>query len=87
MGSFAAVGSDLVRWLGRTTKRMAVAVAGFVLLLAGAVMMITPGPGMLVILAGLMVLATEFAWACRTLDAARERAARAGQSVRRRARS
>ncbi len=79
------MGLDLVRWVGRNSKRVAVAVVGFALLLAGLVMLVVPGPGLLVIIAGLMVLATEFAWAARSLDAARERAARAGKAVRRRA--
>ncbi len=46
-------------------KRVGIAVAGGVLLGAGLVMMVTPGPGLLVMAAGLAVLATEFAWAER----------------------
>jgi uncharacterized protein (TIGR02611 family) len=42
--------------------------AGFTLLGAGAVMLITPGPGWLVILLGLGLLAAEFVWARRLMD-------------------
>lgn len=43
-------------------------VAGFTLLLAGVVMIVTPGPGWLVILLGLGLLAAEFVWARRLMD-------------------
>src|ERR1700752_1470329 len=43
-------------------------VAGFTLLLVGVVMIITPGPGWLVILLGLGLLAAEFVWARRLMD-------------------
>jgi uncharacterized protein (TIGR02611 family) len=36
---------------------------GFTLLLVGAVMIFTPGPGWLVIFLGLTLLAAEFVWA------------------------
>jgi uncharacterized protein (TIGR02611 family) len=53
-------------------------VAGFTLLLAGAVMIITPGPGWLVIFLGLSLLAAEFIWARRLM----ERMKREGERVR-----
>jgi uncharacterized protein (TIGR02611 family) len=42
--------------------------AGFTLLLVGAVMLFTPGPGWLVILLGLTLLAAEFVWARRLMN-------------------
>lgn len=42
-------------------------VAGFTLLAAGAVMLVTPGPGWLAIFLGLGLLAAEFVWARRLL--------------------
>ena len=53
-------------------------VAGFTLLLAGAVMIVTPGPGWLVIFLGLSLLAAEFIWARRLMD----RMKREGERVR-----
>jgi hypothetical protein len=35
-------------------------------------MMVTPGPGVLAIIAGLAILATEWAWAERMLDRAKK---------------
>ena len=47
--------------------RLAFAVAGFAVLLVGIVLIPLPGPGLLVIAAGLFMLALEFAWAERLL--------------------
>jgi len=41
---------------------------GFTLLLLGAIMVFTPGPGWLVICLGLTLLAAEFVWARRLMD-------------------
>jgi uncharacterized protein (TIGR02611 family) len=42
--------------------------AGFTLLLVGIVMFFTPGPGWIVILLGLTLLAAEFVWARRLMN-------------------
>ena len=53
----------------RQAKRLIKIVFGFTLLLAGIVMLFTPGPGWPTIFAGLAVLATaEIIWARRLLD-------------------
>lgn len=49
-------------------KRLIKIVFGFTLLLAGVVMLITPGPGWLAIFLGLAVLAAEYVWARRLLN-------------------
>ena len=54
--------------------RLGVTVLGFVVLLAGLIMLVTPGPGVLVVLAGLALLAREYVWAERFLDRMRDRA-------------
>jgi uncharacterized protein (TIGR02611 family) len=51
----------------RLAKRVVVAIIGFSVVLLGVVMIITPGPAILVIPAGLAILALEFAWARRWL--------------------
>jgi uncharacterized protein (TIGR02611 family) len=51
----------------RSAKRIVIAVAGFTVLLLGAVMIILPGPAIVVIPAGLAILATEFVWARKLL--------------------
>jgi uncharacterized protein (TIGR02611 family) len=73
---------SIVAWVLRSTKRIVVTVVGFTLLLAGLVMMVGPGPGLLVIIAGLAVLGTEYAWARHWLERARAQAHRTRQRVR-----
>jgi uncharacterized protein (TIGR02611 family) len=72
----------VVRFVVRSIQRLAITVAGLALLLAGAIMLVTPGPGLLAIIAGLAVLATEYAWARRALERTRERSRQAVQKVR-----
>jgi uncharacterized protein (TIGR02611 family) len=48
-------------------RKPVVAVAGGTLVLAGAVMLVIPGPGLLTIAAGIAVWATEYVWAERML--------------------
>lgn len=73
--------SAIVRFIGRSGKRIAVTIAGFTVLLAGLVMMVTPGPGILGIIAGLAILATEYAWAEHMLDKAKARAGQAAKAA------
>ena len=68
---------ELMRVIARNGKRMAIFVVGMVLVAGGLAMLVLPGPGLLVIIAGLAVLATEFAWAERLLDRAKEQATKA----------
>jgi uncharacterized protein (TIGR02611 family) len=49
------------------TYRIGVFVVGGLIVLAGLAMLVLPGPGWLVIILGVAVLATEFAWAERLL--------------------
>ncbi|QLY34732.1 TIGR02611 family protein [Nocardia huaxiensis] len=53
--------------------RIAVGVLGAVVLVIGILAIPYPGPGWLIVFAGLGILATEFAWAHRTLHWTRER--------------
>ncbi|SDQ85753.1 PGPGW domain-containing protein [Quadrisphaera sp. DSM 44207] len=62
-------------------KRIAVTVVGAVLLLIGVALMVLPGPGILLIVAGLAVLASEYAWARRLLRRARARAEQAQRAA------
>lgn len=71
----------LVRFIWRSSKRAAVFVVGVALLVVGFIMFVTPGPGIVLVVAGLAVLATEFAWAEHLLDKAKEQAAKAGRSA------
>jgi uncharacterized protein (TIGR02611 family) len=77
---------DVARFVGRSGKRVAVSVVGAALVAGGLVMMVTPGPGLLLIVAGLAVLATEYVWARTMLDRVKEKAAQAKDKVTRRRR-
>ena len=66
----------------RQAKRAVKIVFGFTLLVAGVVMILTPGPGWVTIFAGLAVLAAEYIWARRLLDRLKGHAARLRNSVR-----
>ncbi len=61
----------------RAFRKIAVTLVGGSLLVVGIVLLFLPGPGIAVILAGLAVLATEFAWAERRLRRIRAAARRA----------
>jgi uncharacterized protein (TIGR02611 family) len=61
--------------------RIAFAVVGFLVCIAGVVMLVTPGPGILVIIVGLTMLALEFAWAERWLERLVDRAEQAVDQV------
>jgi uncharacterized protein (TIGR02611 family) len=71
----------LLRFIWRSGKRAAVFVVGVALLAVGLVMFVTPGPGILLVVAGLAVLATEFAWAEHLLDTAKSQAGKAAEKV------
>jgi uncharacterized protein (TIGR02611 family) len=61
---------DLVRLL----RRIAITVVGTVILAVGVVLLVTPGPGLVVIALALAVFAIEYRWARRHLAIVQERA-------------
>ena len=72
------------RFLRKNGKRIGVSIAGGVLVVAGLVMLVLPGPGVLVIIAGLAILASEYVWAQRALNFAKRKAGDAKDKVLRR---
>ena len=73
------------RFVVHQSVRLSVAAVGFTVLGIGLIMLVTPGPGLLVIIGGLAILAHQFAWAARALDKAKLRAAMAKEAALRRA--
>ena len=61
----------------RFAKRIVVAVVGGTVTLIGIALIVLPGPAFVVIPIGLSILATEFVWARRFLQRARQMVARA----------
>jgi uncharacterized protein (TIGR02611 family) len=52
---------------GRLVWRVIIGIIGGGITVAGGIALIGPGPGILIVLAGLGILATEFAWAGRVM--------------------
>ncbi|NUT91073.1 MAG: hypothetical protein HOY78_03505 [Saccharothrix sp.] len=57
-----------------TVKRVTMTVVGAVVLLVGIALLVLPGPGLLLVLAGLLILAAEFPALERYVDPVRDRA-------------
>lgn len=55
-------------------RKIAVLFLGILLCAAGVAALVLPGPGLLLLLIGLIVLATEFEWAERYVELMREKA-------------
>lgn len=63
-------------------RRVALEVLGWVLVVAGIAALVLPGPGLLMIFAGLVILSQEYEWAERRLEPVKVRALRgAAESV------
>lgn len=56
------------------TTKLLVTTLGTLVIVAGLIMMVTPGPGIVALAVGLGILATEYDWAERWLHKAREKA-------------
>ena len=52
---------------GRLFWRVVIGIVGGTVTALGAIALVGPGPGILIVLAGLGILATEFAWAARVM--------------------
>ena len=55
-------------------RKTSVTVLGWVLVVAGLAALILPGPGLLLLLAGLVVLSQEYEWARRRVEPLRDKA-------------
>ncbi|NOT31036.1 MAG: hypothetical protein HOP15_11360 [Planctomycetes bacterium] len=66
----------------RGAKRIVVFVLGSTVLLFGLLLLVLPGPGLLVIFLGLTLLASEFVWARLWLRRLRVSTRRAGRKAR-----
>lgn len=65
----------------RLGRQIVVAIIGGTLLLGGVIMLVTPGPGLAFMLAGLAILALEFAWARIWLGKLKESVGPAGRKA------
>ena len=78
---------EVVRFVLRNSKRVAVTIVGSVLVLGGLVLLVLPGPGLVVVALGFAVLGTEYMWAARALERTKSTGQRAAGGAWRVARS
>lgn len=67
----------------RAPRRVAIAVVGSLAVLAGLVLLVTPGPALVVIPVGLAILAVEFEFARRWLEIVRAHVRRVAERAKR----
>ena len=66
---------------GRFFWRVVIGLVGGAITVFGAIALVGPGPGILIVIAGLGILATEFAWAARVMVRTRTYAQKAADKV------
>ena len=66
----------------RTARKLIILVVGLTVILIGIALIVLPGPAIVLIPAGLGILALEFAWAHRLLTRFRETAAKGAARIR-----
>ena len=71
--------AEILRFIARSSKRVAVTVVGAALVAVGLVMLVLPGPGIVVIALGFAVLGTEYAWAAAALERTKRTTEQAGR--------
>ena len=76
----------LIRFIKRTKAgqliwRIFIGVLGGTITVLGAIALVAPGPGVLILLAGLGILASEFAWASRAMNKTKSMAKTAADKV------
>jgi uncharacterized protein (TIGR02611 family) len=74
----------VARFIARNGRRIVVTVIGVLVLLAGLVLLVLPGPGWVLIFVGLSILGSEYVWAQRLLRLAKQQANNAKDTLLRR---
>ena len=74
----------LLTWIkstpaGKLAWRLVIGFFGGIVTALGLLFIVTPGPGIAVLIVGLAILATEFAWAKRAMEKAKETATSASE--------
>jgi tellurite resistance protein TerC len=73
---------DRLKVTYKVAKRIAITIAGGTVLIIGIVMVIAPGPALVVIPLGLAILGLEFAWARLWMRRLRQSISEHGQKIR-----
>jgi len=66
---------------GRFFWRVVIGIVGGAVTVLGSIALVGPGPGILIVIAGLGILASEFAWAARVMVHTRSYAQKAADKV------
>jgi uncharacterized protein (TIGR02611 family) len=66
---------------GQIIWRVVIGILGGSITVLGAIALVAPGPGLLILLAGLGILASEFAWASRAMNKTKSMAQSAADKV------
>jgi tellurite resistance protein TerC len=66
----------------KVAKRIVISIVGSTVLLIGVIMLVTPGPALIVIPLGLAILGLEFAWARSWMRRLRQTISERGQEIR-----
>lgn len=66
----------------RAAKKIIIFIAGVIVILCGIVLLVIPGPGLLVMFVGLLILSLEFEWAKKWRDEAKKRLREMNDKVR-----
>ena len=74
---------EVVRFIARSSKRIAVTAVGGALVVVGLAMLVLPGPGIVVVVLGFAVLGTEYVWAATALERTKAIAGQAGDLAKR----
>lgn len=72
---------QLMDWIIHNGKRLIRIVTGAVLVGVGIALLVLPGPGSLVIILGLSLLAVDFVWARRTMDRLKQAGKRVAHKI------
>src|SRR4051794_18589482 len=72
----------VIRAILRNSKRIGITIVGGVVVLIGLILLVLPGPGILVVAVGFAILGTEYAWAAAALDKTKKAAEATGRAAR-----
>ncbi len=78
----AARAGEIIRFIARSSRRIAITVVGGAFVLGGLAMLVLPGPGILVVALGFAILGTEYAWAAAALERTKRTGAQAANVAR-----
>jgi hypothetical protein len=68
-----------MKWLSGTARRVVLEIVGWVLIVAGIAALILPGPGLLMLFAGLALLSQQYEWAEKRVEPIKKRALKAAE--------